>query len=404
MKKFDVIIVGAGPAGSTAAYYLAQAGVKTALVDKQTFPRDKVCGDGAVANIITRLEKMGLSDWITANGYNAPQELLFSAPNGEALRFRPKDSAKFCYGRVIPRRELDAAMVNQAVKTGAELHEGVKLTGISRPAADTIRLTGALNGNAHPVELESNLLISADGVHASFTKKLGLVKDEPDLVAVRGYYENVTGGDELLEFHYDASLTPGYAWIFPMTGGRANVGLGTVVNQSRQRGINLRDKLTEFTQTNPYAAERLGCARLMGPVRGYPLRSNINSVTPIDDNVLVAGEAAGLVNPLNGEGIGTAILSGELAAGRAIEALKVGNFSRKVLAAYAVDLRQHIGRNHAIFRFLQKLIGWPWVTNRLVQRARHDYAFAQILFEVIIEMRPPTELLKPGFTGKWLMG
>jgi len=402
MKKYDVIIVGAGPAGATAAFHLARAGVKTALVDKQTFPRDKVCGDGVVARILTRLEKMGLSNWIETYGFNAPQELLFSAPNGEALRFQPDYRSNFCYGRVIPRLELDAAIVGQAVKAGAELLEGVKLSEFSRPAVDTVRLVS--NGRTPPLSLESKLLISADGVHAGFTKKLGLVKSEPDLVAVRGYFDNVSGGDELLEFHYDASLTPGYAWIFPLTGGRANVGLGTSVTRSRQRGINLRQKLNEFIQTNRYAAERLGGARLEGSVRGYPLRSNMKSVTPVADNVLVAGEAAGLVNPLNGEGIGTAILSGELAAQRAIEALQAGDYSKDALAPYMADLGQHIGRHHAIFRFLQKLIGWPSVTNRLVQRARHDRTFAQTLFEVIIEMRPPADLLKPGFIGRWLAG
>jgi geranylgeranyl reductase family protein len=402
--SFDVIVVGAGPAGATAAYHLARAGVKVALVDKQTFPRDKVCGDGAVSPILVRLEKMGLADWLEGHGFNAPQELLLSAPNGQAVRFKPNDQPGICYGRVIPRLQLDEAVMRRAVEAGAALLEGVKLNGVNRPNAGHIQLLGTLNGRQSPVNLQSRMLITADGVHASFTRQLGLVKGEPDLVALRAYYENVEGGDGLLEFHYDAALTPGYAWIFPMTGGRANVGLGTIVARSRARDVNLRERLDAFIQSNRYAAARLGRATLVGPVRGYPLRSRMTSVTPIDDNVLVAGEAAGLVNPLNGEGIGTAMFSGELAAKHAQAALAAGVFTRAQLRGYATDLEKNIGRNHAIFRFLQKLVGWPWVMNRIVQRAGHDREFAQILFEVIVELKPPRQLLSAGFTARWLAG
>ncbi|MEW5958574.1 MAG: NAD(P)/FAD-dependent oxidoreductase, partial [Chloroflexota bacterium] len=346
MMHYDVIIVGAGPAGSTAAYHLAEAGVKVALVDKQTFPRDKVCGDGAVASILARMERMGLGDWLRQNSFNAPGELLFSAPNGQALCFVPDDPDR-CYGRVIPRLQLDNALVGQAIKAGAELMEGVNLTGLSRSGADTIHLFGQYrNGSDSELQLAGRLLITADGAHASFTKSLGLIKSEPDLVALRAYFENVAGSDKLLEIHYDAALTPGYAWIFPLTNGRANVGLGTFVNRSRQRDINLKQILQQFITHNPYAQARLQAAQRVGPLKGYPIRSQMSSSTPVADNILVAGEAAGLVNPLNGEGIGTAMLSGELAVRHVLAALEKGDFSRQQLNGYARDLKRTIGRDH----------------------------------------------------------
>ncbi len=404
MTPYDVIIVGAGPAGSTAAYHLAEAGVKVALVDKQTFPRDKVCGDGAVASILVRLERMGLGDWLRQNSFNAPAELLFSAPNGQALRFIP-DDPDHCYGRVIPRLQLDNAIVSQAVKVGAELCEGVNPIGLSRSGADTIHLFGRhRNGSNSELRLASRLLITADGAHASFTKSLGLVKGEPDLVALRVYFENVAGSDKLLEIHYDATLTPGYAWIFPLTNGRANVGLGTFVNRSRERNINLKQILQQFITNNPYAQARLQAAHLVGPLKGYPIRSQMSSTTPVADNILVAGEAAGLVNPLNGEGIGTAMLSGELAARHALAALCNGDFSVTQLSGYARDLKQTIGRNHFLARILRGVIGWSEVMNRVVQRAQKDRAFAQTLFEVIVEVKPPGKLLTPGFVARLIMG
>jgi flavin-dependent dehydrogenase len=130
----------------------------------------------------------------------------------------------------------------------------------------------------------------------------------------------------------------------------------------------------------------------------------MSGVTPVVDNILVAGEAAGLVNPLNGEGIGTAMLSGELAAKYAAEALITGDFSKQQLAGYTKLLQRKIGRNHALFRLFRGLMGWPWVVNRMVQRGQHDREFAQTLFEVMIELKSPGTLLSPGFLAKMLAG
>jgi flavin-dependent dehydrogenase len=221
---------------------------------------------------------------------------------------------------------------------------------------------------------------------------------------VRAYFENVGGGDSLLEIHFDSGLMPGYAWIFPLAGGRANVGLGTYVSRSRQRDVDLKQALRRFIQENPYARERLAQARMISPLKGFPLRAQMRSVTPFADNVLVAGEAAGLVNPLNGEGIGTALISGELAARRALAALEQGDFSAAFLSAYAQSLRQHIGRNHQIAALLRRLLSVPGVLNRTVQRARRDHGFAQTLFGVILEAEPPAAVLRPGFLLRLLAG
>lgn len=403
MEKYDVIIVGGGPAGATAAYFLAQAGAKVCVVDKQTFPRDKVCGDGVVAASLARLEGMKLGEWLGQNSFNAPGEILFSSPNGEAVHILPDDRER-CYGRVIPRLQLDEAILKQAVKAGATLREEVKLTGLTRLAADQLQLSGEGKNSQTPLRLHSKMLITADGAHASFTRQLGLIKGQPDLVAIRAYFENVEGSESLLEIHYDRLVMPGYAWIFPLKNGGANVGLGTYISRSRRRDYDLKENLHRFIGHNPYAKKRLGQAQMVGPLRGHPLRSQMKTVTPVADNILVAGEAAGLVNPLNGEGIGTAIISGELAARQAVAALASGNFSQANLSPYAQALRQQIGRNHFFAGILRQLLAVPGLMNRAVRRAQSDHDFAQTLFAVIVEIQPSSALLTPGFVLKLLIG
>jgi menaquinone-9 beta-reductase len=401
MKKYDVVIVGAGPAGATAAYHLARAGVRVCLVDKATFPRDKICGDGVQSFSLNCLRQIGLGEWLAQNSFNAPSNLLLSAPNGKAVQITPPNR-DFCYGRVIPRLKLDAAIAGQAVKAGAELLEGVNLTGFSR-CDKTIGVTGVYQGSSE-LHLKSSLVIAADGVHTSFTKQLGLVKAAPDLVAARAYFAEVSGNPSLLEIHYDPTVMPGYGWIFPMAQGEANVGLGTYVNRTRRSGVNLKESLLRFIKNNRYTAERLSQARQIGPIKGYPLRSRMNSVIPFDDNILVAGEAAGLVNPLNGEGIATAMLSGELAARHAVIALAKGDFSRWQLRAYASDLRQQIGRNHAAAAFLRWVLGHPAIMNYAIRRVQLDFSLGQTLYEVIMEIKPATALLTPQFIAKFLAG
>jgi geranylgeranyl reductase family protein len=394
MLTYDVVIVGAGPAGSTAAYFLAQAGARVCLVDRQPFPRDKICGDVLLSPGLARLARMNLADWLQQ--YNAPGAIRLSSPNGQAATLL-LDRAD--YGRIIPRLELDEMMLRQATRAGAEFIAGATLTGMTRLASDRLRLTG-VGGLC----LESKMLITADGAHAAFSRSLGLVQKSPDYVAVRAYFAHVAGGDKLFELHFDPAVMPGYAWIFPLHEGRANVGLGTLVQRSRRREVNLKQLFQRFIATNPYAQERLVGATMVGPLKGHPLRTQMSGVTPVADNILVAGEAAGLVNPLNGEGIGTAIISGELAGQYAAAALHRGDFSAGGLAGYAHALHRQVGRQHRVGALLRRILEQPPVMNRVVRRAGHDPEFGLLIAKVIIEALPPTAAFSPSFLLRLLIG
>lgn len=398
----QIIVVGAGPAGASAAFFLARAGVDVLLVDQATFPRDKPCGDGLASSGLKVLERMGLLEWVTDNGFMEPQELFLTSPDGITARVRPDSYDGFSYGYVIPRLSLDAVLVERAVAAGARLQEGTRITGLERVDAHGVRLTGRAAGR--PVTLETPLVIAADGGQASFTRRLGLARRPPEMVAVRRYLEGDTGDPGLLEIHWERSIMPGYGWIFPMSNGRVNVGVGAYTAAVRRHGLNLHDQLQRFLAQNPHARARLRHARPTDSVRGHPLRTDADRMTPFADNVLIAGEAAGVVSPLTGEGISPSLECGEMAAAHARRALESGDFSAAGLAPYGRAFHRRFDSIHRSARLLRRLLSYPWIVNRVVRRARRDHGFALLIGYIVIGVNSPATALRPSVIARILMG
>ena len=420
--KSDVIVVGAGPAGASAAYFLAEAGIDVLLVDRDVFPRQKVCGDGLASRALLMLERMGLGDWLS--GFPEPEVMLFSSPNGEAVRIRTERREGFSYGRVVPRLKLDEAVVERAVGAGARLLEGAKVTNLEQWKGG-LHLEGERNGSTSSpqvgsinspqvgstsspqdgqiVHLDARLAIVADGGQASLTRRLGLIRRPPDLVAVRAYFEGDVGPETRPEIHVERVIMPGYNWIFPMGGGRANVGAGTLVSTVKEGSLSLARVMRQFVANSPYARERLRLAEMVSPVQGHPLRTDLRGTRPYGERVLVAGEAAGLVNPLSGEGIAYALESGEMAATHARRALESGDFSEAALSAYGRALDRRYGADHQAARFLRILFKHPWLLNRLVKRMQQDPDFALIFGLVVIGVESPRTILSPRFLSRLLL-
>ena len=393
--KSDVIVVGAGPAGASAAYFLAGAGIDVLLVDREVLPREKVCGDGLASRALVMLERMGLGNWL--RGFPEPEVMLFSSPNGEAVRIRPERREGLSYGRVIPRLRLDEALVERAVVAGARLLDGTKVTSLEQ-RKEGLHLRG--EGNGQIVHLDARLAIAADGGQASFTRRLGLLRQPPDLVAVRAYFEGDVGPETRPEIHVEPVIMPSYNWIFPMGGGRANVGTGTLVSAVKDGSLSLAKVMRQFVANNPYARERLRLAEMVSPVQGHPLRTDLRGTRPYGQRVLVAGEAAGLVNPLSGEGIAYALESGEMAATHARRALESGDFSEAALSAYGRALHRRYGADHQVARFLRIFFKHPWLLNRLVRRMQQDPDFALAFGLVVIGVESPRTVLSPRFLSE----
>lgn len=380
-------IVGAGPAGSTAAHRLAAAGARVALLERATFPRDKACGDGVSGDGLAALARTGLGDW--AAQFAAPEVLRLTAPDGQALDISPDAAEGHCYGRTIPRRLLDARLAQAAVEAGAHLLESTRVRGVEHSADGPARIA------AGGLTVDAEIAILADGSNAGVTRRLGLVRTEPEMVAIRQYFAGDAGPAGRLEIHFERWITPGYTWVFPMNDGHANVGTGTFARRVRQGDVVLKDVLARFVTEQTAGGGRLAQAETAGPVRGHPLRTRLEDTQTHAERVLVAGDAAGLVDPLSGEGITRALESGEMAAAHALGALEAGDLSARVLSGYSRDLAARYRADQRASRVLRLALNAPRLLNRVFARLRRDEELALLIGYILIGARSPRLALRP---------
>jgi geranylgeranyl reductase family protein len=358
----DVIVVGAGPGGATAAYHLARAGLDVLLLEKTTFPREKVCGDGLTPRAVRSLIAMGVdtSDWPHNQG-------LRILGGGHRLELAWPELATYpAYGLVRTRHDFDEVLARHAQKAGARLREATTVTGPLLDGGGRVVGVQTKDGDA----FRAPLTIAADGVSARVALGKGIRKrdDRPLGVAVRGYLRNdARTNDDWLESHLElwdgpreqGRLLPGYGWIFGVGDGTVNVGLG-VLNTSEAFGnVDYKDLLRRWLDGIP----DLAGLEMVGPVRGGALPMGFNRQPHYRDGLLLVGDAAGAVNPFNGEGIAYAMETAEVAAEVVAQALgrPAGPGREKALAEYPRALAARYGGYYTLGRWFVGLIGHPEV-------------------------------------------
>ncbi|MFC4947869.1 geranylgeranyl reductase family protein [Pseudonocardia sp. GCM10023141] len=347
----DVLVVGAGPAGAAAAAWAARAGLDVVLADAATFPRDKACGDGLTPRAIAELEKLGLGPWIRTHGTNRG---LRAAGFGQELMLPWPGGSLPAYGSAVPRLELDARIREVAVQAGAVPFEGARAVDVVR-AGD--RVTGVVfrRGNeTHTVDCSR--LIVADGAKSTLGRVLGREwhRDTAFGVAARGYIRSGRSDDQWISSHLELrgeenEVLAGYGWVFPLSDGEVNIGVGTLATAKRPAQIRLRSLIEH------YADARREDWQLDGPVRAQasallPMGGAVSHVAGA--NWALIGDAAGCVNPLNGEGIDYGLETGRLVA-----ELMVGQ--RELGVAWPATLRTHYGQAFSIARRLAGLLTLP---------------------------------------------
>jgi menaquinone-9 beta-reductase len=366
-RDADVIVVGAGPAGSATAHHLALAGHDVLLLEKTSFPREKVCGDGLTPRAVRSLVSMGIdtseqAGWLHNKG-------LRIIGGGMRLEIPWPDLASYpAYGLVRPRSDFDDLLARQAVKSGAVLRENTAVTG---PVLDKAgRITGVTTkGENGAVTYSAPLVVAADGNSSRLSLAMGLETrdDRPMGVAVRTYYRSPRHDDDWLESWLELwdrgpdgkeRLLPGYGWIFGVGDGTSNVGLGILNTSTAWGKVDYKDLLKRWLDQTP---EEWGFRdeNRTQPVRGAALPMGFNRQPHYANGMLLVGDSGGMVNPFNGEGIAYAMESGEIAAqviGQAL-ARPTADARERALQAYPQTLKQTYGGYYTVGRMFVKAIG-----------------------------------------------
>jgi menaquinone-9 beta-reductase len=348
----DVLVVGAGPAGSAAAAWAARAGADVLLADAAVFPRDKACGDGLTPRAVAELDRLGLGDWARGKARNRG---LRAAGFGRVWELPWPGGAFPDHGSAVPRTELDARIRACALQSGATPLEGARAVDVERDGDRVRGVVFDVGGERSTVRCER--LVVADGVRSPLGRVLGREwhRDTAYGVAARGYVASGRSDDEWISSHLElrdaeGELLSGYGWVFPLgaAAGQVNIGVGTLATARRPAGVQLKALL------ETYATARREDWELSGPVQApasalLPMGGAVSGVA--GRNWALVGDAAGCVNPLNGEGIDYGLETGRTLAGM----LEEDDWS----AAWPASLRGHYGEAFSIARRLAGLLTLP---------------------------------------------
>jgi menaquinone-9 beta-reductase len=403
----DVVVVGGGPAGAAAAARLAARGFATVLVDRASFPRDKVCGDFVGPMALAELADLGVAqiDGFGATSTMAHVALHVDADEPAVLRV-PKVDGIPGYGRVIPRLQLDAWILDAARQAGATVLDGRKAEAVEQ-APDAITVRGG--GAAGRWQLRTRLLLGADGSNSVVARTLrgGVPPSQDRIMAVRAYFDGVEGPDGQGDIWFRGDTFPGYHWLFPTGGGSANLGVGMVVSTYPQTGRNLREMLLRLTAEDASLRYRLRGAQMRGKVLGHPLTTYNPRLPLIGGRLMLLGDAAGLINPLNGEGIQYALHSARWAADIAADCLASDRLDAASLAGYQQRVHQSLRTDMALSRLIVQLIRnrslnqvWLRALRSIAARAKTDPDYAHHLGCVLTGLTPEVSSVGTGAAAR----
>ncbi|OAP85653.1 drug:proton antiporter [Peptidiphaga gingivicola] len=370
----DAVVVGAGPAGSSTAHYLAMAGLRVLLLEKSAFPRDKVCGDGLTPRAVAELVRMGVdtSGWARNTGLRA-------VGGGHTIELPwPETASLPNFGLACPRAELDAALAAKAQESGAVLRENVTVVGpILHERSGRVIGVKAKSAEREPLAFKAPVVVDAGGVSARLATAVGREKamNRPMGVAYRTYFRSGRSADSVMESHLElwkgkpgkSDLMPGYGWIFPLAGGIVNVGLGSLSSTAKATGLDYR---AMFKAWMANASSEWGFTEenQVGRLRGAALPMAFNRKPHYADGLLLVGDAGGMVSPFNGEGIAYALQAGRLAADAIAQAHSRPTITAKdrALAAYPAAMREELGGYYSLGRAFARLIERPRIMHMCV--------------------------------------
>ncbi len=411
----EALILGAGPGGATAALCLARAGMRPVLLDKAAFPRDKVCGDALSGKVVDTLRKIdpALAEDLGGRAEHLPcWGVEFIAPSGDVLEvpfrldYAERMGRERAPGYIARRVDFDDWLLRHALATrgpggeAAEFHDGTTVRDLA-----PVRLADGRPGVAVTARdgrvWHTPWLLAADGAQSVAARQLAGHAMDPrhHSAAVRAYYRGVTDlhPHHFIELHYLRGVLPGYLWIFPLPDGRANVGLGLRSDQIAARRLDLKKLLDETIAAHPQLRRRFADAEPEGPVRGFGLPLGSRRLPLVGNGWMLLGDAASLIDPFTGEGIGNAMISGRLAAERVLALRTEGRNTAADLRPYADAVWRQLGDELRLSHTLQRLATRPRLFNFVVRKAARNAALRETISCMFEDLDLRERLRRPGF-------
>ena len=401
---YDVIIVGAGPAGTAAALYAKKFGLKCILLDKAEFPRDKVCGDalsGKSVRVMTELDMLEDVGKLDGAGIN---RLTFGSPNHKKFDVHlkaTKNNRHIKKGFVIPRQIFDNYLFERADLVTDTL-QGFSVKDILYENSDIVGITGETKEGKEKI-FKAPIVMGCDGANSIISRKLGLYEMDMDntSIAIRCYYSGVEGLTDQIELHYIREVNPGYFWLFPAGENLANIGIGLSKNDAKKEDRTLRQILDEVTQSD-YFKDRFKNAKQLEKPIGWNLPVGSSHRKNHGDGFMLLGDAAGLIDPFTGEGIGNAMVSGKYAMQVAAKSKLSGDYSEEAFSEYDQLLWNEIGKELRTSTKLQSLAKSKFLLNFVIDRASRNEEVQDIISGMLSNEIPKDELSSPLFYFKIL--
>ena len=390
-KQYDVIIAGAGPAGSTCAMFLAKKGIKVLLLDRASFPRDKTCGDAISGKSARVLKELGLDKDLEKKDHAKIYGVILSSPNGSVVEVPiPKQADGTARYGYCSRRMVYDNLLFENAKKAVDTIEKFNVTDIIMENDYVAGLKGTNLDTNEEMEFRAKIIVGADGAHSIIAKKLKVdeVDDSHYVSAIRAYYKGVEGMKGMIEIHFVEDLMPGYFWIFPLENGLANVGVGMLFKDMKKKKVSLKNSMFKAIENNSLFKERFRNAKLDGDVKGWTLPLGSKHRKLAFNGCVLLGDAASLIDPFTGEGVGNAMTSGQIASDVIAEAISQNNFSEQFFMKYEQRLWTKLDPELKTSYRLQRMGSSKLLLNFVMGKAAKKEKIREILSHTLVEEVP----------------